>query len=126
MIRVPVQFTARHAHVETEKHNPRRTHQIREVDRLETAVPAEIDMFWIGADDITWFAGAAPRAVLCRLRRLRPPFTGKCRRVVDPPIVITCVEEVSPRREAVCGVDYTDAALPGVTRCFYAGDLCVV
>ena len=125
VVSVPVQFSACCCHVETEKYDTSRTHQIREVDRLETAVPAEIDIFWIGADDVARLTRAAARAVLCRLWRLRPPLTGKVRFVVGPPIVVTGVEEVSPRCALICGVDYTDAALPGVTRRFYAGDLCV-
>ena len=124
VVRVPVQFSARRSHVETEQHDTSSTHQESEIDRLETAVPAKIDVFRIGADYVARFTRAASRAVLCRLRRLRPPLTGKVRRVVDPPIVITGVEEVSPRGALIRGVDYTDAALPCVTRRFYAGDLC--
>ena len=84
-------------HVVPEKHNPRRTHEKREVYGLKAAITPEIDFRRVFAQHVTMLAGAAPRAVARRMFALRPALALELyRRILPPPFIIASIQKIRP------------------------------
>lgn len=110
MIGVPMKLAARRLHVKARKNNPASPCQEREIDSLKAAIAAVMDMR-AKAQIVALPAFYAISAELGSIFALRPALTLEGRLIMTPPIIITGIKNVCPRRALPCVIHRYDAAL---------------